>query len=259
MLDLQQIKEQYTDDLQSFEKSILNEYLQYKILQAIFESKYASKLSFLGGTALRIIYGNNRFSEDINLDNFGMSWDLFAELVERVKKLLELEGFHVQVNSVSKGAFHCYLRFPELLYQQGLSPLHQEKIMIQVDTISQGYDYQPEIKILNKFDVFTEVRVTPLNLLLSQKIFTAVNRKRAKGRDFYDITFLLGKTKPDLAFLEKKMGIKDPEKLRMDFFERIANYNFKALAEDVTPFVIKQEQINRVLKFREFWKQVELT
>ncbi|MBW6473581.1 MAG: nucleotidyl transferase AbiEii/AbiGii toxin family protein [Anaerolineaceae bacterium] len=259
MLDLQQIKEQYTDDLQSFEKSILKEYLQYKILQAIFESKYASKLSFLGGTALRIIYGNNRFSEDIDLDNFGMSWELFAELVERVKKFLELEGFHVQVNSVSKVAFHCYFRFSELLYQQGLSPLHQEKIMIQVDTVSQGYDYQPEIKILNKFDVFTEVRVTPLNLLLSQKIFTAVNRKRAKGRDFYDITFLLSKTKPDLAFLEKEMGIKDPEKLRKDFLERIANYNFKALAEDVTPFVIKQEQISRVLKFKEFWNQVELT
>ncbi len=77
----------------------------------------------------------------------------------------------MQINSIPKDAFHCYLRFPELLYKQGLSPHHQEKILIQVDTVSQGYDYQPEIKILNKFDVFTEVRVTPLNLLLSQKIF----------------------------------------------------------------------------------------
>lgn len=258
MLDLQQIKEQYSDELQGYERSILREYLQYKILQAIFESNFASKLSFLGGTALRIIYGNNRFSEEIDLDNFGLSWEKFAELIERVKKFLELEGFLVQTDSVSKDVFHCYLRFPELLYQQGLSPHHQEKILIQVDTVSQGYEYQPEIKILNKFDVFTEVRVTPLNLLLSQKIYTAVNRKRAKGRDFYDITFLFSKTKPDLAFLEKKMGIGNPEKLRNDFLERIADFNFKALAEDVAPFVIKQDQVNRVLKFKEFWSQIEL-
>lgn len=70
--------------------------------------------------------------------------------------------------------------------------------------------------------------------------------------------FLFSKTKPDLAFLEKKMGIGNPEKLRNDFLERIADFNFKALAEDVAPFVIKQDQVNRVLKFKEFWSQIEL-
>ncbi len=259
MLDIHQIKEQYSDQLQVFEKAIFREYLQFKILQAIFESNQASRLSFLGGTALRIIHGNNRFSEDIDLDNFGLSWEMFADLIEKVKILLELEGFHVQVKSVSKNAFHCYLRFPELLYQQGLSPLHQEKILIQIDTIAQDYDYQPEIKVLNKFDIFTEVRVTPLNLLLSQKIFTAVNRKRAKGRDFYDISFLFSKTKPDFRFIEKKMGISTPQKLREEFLERIADYDFKALAEDVAPFLIKKDHINRVLKFKEFWNQVDIT
>jgi len=64
MLEFQQIKEQYPENLQRFERLILREYLQYKILQAIFDSKHASKLAFLGGTALRIVYGNTRFSEE---------------------------------------------------------------------------------------------------------------------------------------------------------------------------------------------------
>jgi predicted nucleotidyltransferase component of viral defense system len=258
MLDLQQIKNEYSEPLQGYERAIVREYLQYKILQAIFESKQASKLSFLGGTALRIVHGNSRFSEDIDLDNFGLSWQAFGELVQRVKLFLEMEGFLVETNLVAKEAFHCDLRFPELLFQQGLSPHQQEKILIQLDTVAQGYNYPPEVKILNKFDVFTEIRATPLNILLSQKIFTAVNRKRPKGRDFYDITFLFSKTKPDFGYLNQKMGITSPERLRQELLLKIEDFDFDALAEDVASFLITKEQVKRVSKFREFWKQVEM-
>jgi len=258
MLDLQQIKQEYPGPLQGYERAIVREYLQYKILQAIFESAQASKLSFLGGTALRIVHGNNRFSEDIDLDNFGLSWQAFGDLIQKVKLFLELEGFLVETSMVAKDAFHCDLRFPELLHDQGLSPHQQEKILIQLDTVAQEYTYMPAVKILNKFDVFTEVRVTPLNVLLSQKIYTAVNRKRPKGRDFYDITFLLSKTRPDFGFINQKMGIASPEDLREGLLLKIQSFNFDALADDVAPFLIAKEQIKRVVKFREFWKQVDL-
>ncbi|MBU1256289.1 nucleotidyl transferase AbiEii/AbiGii toxin family protein, partial [Patescibacteria group bacterium] len=197
MLDFKQIRDQYPDKLHVFGKALLREFLQYKILQAIFEGKMADKLVFLGGTALRIIHGNNRFSEDIDLDNFGLTWQEFGEMIKGVERLLRLEGFEVETRNVSKGAYRCYIKFPSLLYQQKLSPYKEEKILIQVDTAGQGFEYEPEIRILNKFDVFTEIRVTPMDILLSQKIYTAVSRKRIKGRDFYDISFLMGLTKPN--------------------------------------------------------------
>jgi predicted nucleotidyltransferase component of viral defense system len=258
MLDLQQIKNEYSEPLQGYERAIVREYLQYKILQAIFESTQASKLSFLGGTALRIVHGNSRFSEDIDLDNFGLSWQAFGELIQRVKLFLELEGFLVETSMVARDAFHCDLRFPELLYQQGLSPHQQEKILIQLDTVAQGYPYSPEIRILNKFDIFTEIRVTPLSVLLSQKIYTAVNRKRPKGRDYYDITFLLSKTRPDFGFINQMMGIAAPEDLREELLLRTEAFDFDALAGDVAPFLIANDQVKRVVKFREFWRQVDL-
>ena len=258
MLDLQQIKNEYSEPLQGHERAIVREYLQVKILQAIFESKQASMLSFLGGTALRIVHGNSRFSEDIDLDNFGLSWQAFGDLIQRVKLFLELEGFLVEISMVSKGAFHCDLRFPKLLFEQGLSPHQQEKILIQLDTVAQGYTYTPEVKILNKFDVFSEIRVTPLKILLSQKIYTAINRKHPKGRDFYDITFLFSKTRPDFGFIHQKMGISSPESLREELLLKIEAFDFNALADDVAPFLIAKEQVNRVVKFREFWKQVDL-
>ncbi len=258
MLDLEQIKDQYPAALQGYERAILREYLQYKILQAVFESKHASQISFMGGTALRILHGNNRFSEDIDLDNLGLSWQSFLDLSELVKRFLVREGFQIEIKNVSRNAFHCYLRFPEILFQQGLTSLPQEKILIQIDTVAQEYRYQPDIRLLNKFDVYSEIRVTPIDLLLSQKIFTAVNRKRAKGRDFFDISFLLSITKPDFGYLDQKMGINNANKLRIDFLDKIAGYNFNALAEDVAPFLINQAQINRVTKFKEFWQQVDL-
>ncbi|MEJ2487502.1 MAG: nucleotidyl transferase AbiEii/AbiGii toxin family protein [Anaerolineales bacterium] len=258
MLDFNNIKEQYPLNLQRFERAILREYLQYKLLQAVFESPYASKLSFMGGTALRIIHNNNRFSEDIELDNSGLSWEEFEEVIRKVQRTLTLEGFIVDIRNVSKGAYRCYLKFPDLLYEQGLSPIRDEKIFIQVDTVAQGYQYEPEIKLLSKFDVFTEVRITPLSVLYSQKIFAAVSRKRPKGRDFFDITYVAGMTKPDLRYIHQKMGLETAEELRGEVASRIEGYDFQKLARDVSPFLIYQEEIVRVEKFKQFWKQVEL-
>jgi predicted nucleotidyltransferase component of viral defense system len=258
MLDFQQIQNQYPEHLRAFERALLREYLQYKILQAVFESKKAHKLAFLGGTALRIMYGNPRFSEDIDLDNFDLRWSEFEQVIQKVEHFLTLEGFEVEVKNVTRGAYRCYLRFPDLLYDQGLSPYQEEKILIQIDTAAQGFDYQPEVKILNKFDVYTEIRVTPLDILLAQKIYTAVNRKRPKGRDFFDITFLFSQTKPHFGFLSQKMGVETPERLRAEVLERIEAYDFQKLADDVAPFLMKKEEVKRVEQFKRYWEQVEM-
>jgi predicted nucleotidyltransferase component of viral defense system len=258
MLDFGQIKGQYPEQLHGFERAMLREYLQYKILQGLFESKLASRIAFLGGTALRIIYGNNRFSEDIDLDHFGLDWGDFIKLMDDVVRLLTYEGFVVDVSHVRKAAFHCTIKFPDVLFEHGISPLREEKIRIQIDTFAQGYDYEPEIKILNKFDVFTQARVTPPSILLSQKIYTAINRKRPKGRDFYDITYLFGMTKLDFGFLQQKMDVKTPEELKEDVLGKISAFDFEQLADDVAPFLIHENQTIRVVKFLDFWKQVSV-
>ena len=258
MLDFQQIQSQYPEQLQQFQKGLLREYLQYNILQGIFESKFADKVSFMGGTALRIIFGNNRFSEDIDLDNFGLSWVDFENLVDIVQKYLILEGFQVEIRKVEKAAYHCSIKFPDILYENGISPLQQEKILIKLDTFAQGYDYIPDVKILNKFNIFSEVRVTPLPVLLSQKIYAAIDRRQPKGRDFFDITFLLGQTRPDYGYLSQKLGLSNAEKLRNLVQEKIAPLDFDALAEDVSPFLIRQGDINRVRLFKTYWEQAKL-
>ncbi|PIW92942.1 MAG: hypothetical protein COZ87_03985, partial [Candidatus Moranbacteria bacterium CG_4_8_14_3_um_filter_43_15] len=116
MLSLAEIEKYYPENIRAFKRNILREYLQYKILQIIFNSKYANKLSFLGGTALRIVHDNARFSEDLDFDNFGLKEKEFDEISQLVKKHLELEGYEVEVRNIFKDAYRCYVRIPKLLF-----------------------------------------------------------------------------------------------------------------------------------------------
>ncbi len=258
MLTLMEIEQQYPAHLRPFKRGILREYLQYKILEIIFAGEYARKLSFLGGTALRIMYGNTRFSEDLDFDNFDLSGVEFEGLGNKVHRGLEAEGLKVQMDIVSKDAYRCRVRLPEILFINELSPHQEERILIQIDSQAQGFKYQPDKKILNKFDVYSEMFVTPLDILLSQKLYTAINRKRAKGRDFYDIVFLSALTKPNYDFLNLKLGIKESQALRKKFLEEIKGLDFRELGKEVMPFLFNPDDTRKIVSFPEFMAQVPL-
>lgn len=80
MLTLSEIEKNYPENLQGFKRFIVREYLQHKLLQILFDSEYANELCFLGGTCLRIVHGNTRFSEDLDFDNFSIAEDTFAKV-----------------------------------------------------------------------------------------------------------------------------------------------------------------------------------
>lgn len=260
MLSLQQIKSYYPEQLQSFDRFVIREYLQYKILDIIFETPYQSKLSFLGGTCLRIIYNNTRFSEDLDFDNFKLSMDDFNEITLIVKQELERLGYDVEMRNVHKGAYHCYIRFPELLYNEGISDHKEEKILIQLDTESHKFDYTPDQPVLNKFDVFTQINVTPGDVILAQKFFAVINRKRNKGRDFFDIIFLLGRGQaPNYKYLEAKTGITNPDDLRSLVLEKCKTLDMKEMAADVKPFLFNPKDEKKIFLFPEYMEQAKLT
>ncbi|MDZ7611984.1 MAG: nucleotidyl transferase AbiEii/AbiGii toxin family protein [Candidatus Moranbacteria bacterium] len=258
MISLKEIEKFYPPVLRRFPGNLLREYLQYKILQIIFDSNYANKLCFLGGTALRIVHDNRRFSEDIDFDNFSLNEDEFKEISELVRKRLELEGYEVEIRNVNKGAFRCYLKLPRLLFDNNLSGHKEEKILIQLDTASHGFDYTPEIKLINKFDVFSQIRVTPQDIILSQKIYTIFNRKRMKGRDFYDVVFLFSKTQPNYDYLKEKMNIKNGKELKNKLKTETEGVDFSGLAKDVEPFLFDPADSKRVKLFREFVEELKI-
>jgi predicted nucleotidyltransferase component of viral defense system len=253
MIDLKEIKRFYPDSIHPFERFLLKEYLQYKILDIVFSSKYASKLVFIGGTCLRIVHQNQRFSEDLDFDNFNLTADEFNDLGLLIKNQLGLQGYEVEIKNVIKGAFHCHVRFPGLLLQSGLSGYQEEKILIQLDTEAQGYNFQSETYFLNKFDVFTSIKIAPLSLLLAQKFYAVLNRKRNKGRDFFDIVYLLSlKVKPDFGFLEQKQGIHNTEQLKEVILTHCQKINMTEMANDVAPFLFNANDVKKIKHFEAF-------
>lgn len=256
MISIHQIEQHYPEYLRGFKRNILREYLQYKILEIIFNSRIAPKLSFLGGTALRIIHENTRFSEDLDFDNFKLSEDDFTRLTKDIQTGLQREGYSVEIRNVLKRAFRCYVKLPRVLFENEMSDLSQEKILIQVDTEPHDFAYQPEKVFLNKFDVFTQIAVTPPDILLAQKFFALLNRKRAKGRDFYDVVFLLQKTKPNYAYLEQKADIANSKALKEKVLVHLKGLNLKDLAKDVEPFLFQPSDSKKIVLFADYIKQV---
>jgi predicted nucleotidyltransferase component of viral defense system len=259
MLNLKEIEKYYLESLKPFKRFLLREYLQYKIVAIIFDSVHANKLCFLGGTCLRIVHNQQRFSEDLDFDNFNLTDSEFIDISHFIKNELQKEGYEVEFRNVMKGAYHCYIKFPKLLFNESLTGHVEEKILIQLDTEPQNFDFKPEQYILNKFDVFTTIQVTPIDLLLSQKFYAVINRKRNKGRDFYDIVFLLGKgIIPNYDYLNVKTGITNANQLKEVILSVCDKISMKEMADDVAPFLFKPKDTRKVLLFEEYMKQVKM-
>lgn len=252
MLNFNDILSYYPKNLRVFKENILKEYLQHKILDIIFSTKYSVKLVFLGGPAIRLIHDSPRFSEDLDFDNIGLTESDFKQISEIIKKQIELDGYNVEIKNVFKGAFHCYIKFPGILFENNLSGQKKEKILIQLDAEPQKYDYSCDKYLLNKFGIFRYLNVTPSDLLLSQKLCACLTRKREKGRDFFDVVFLMSKTTPDFKFLKIRLNINSKKELIARLKEKSKFLDFNILAKDIEPFLFDPSQKARVLYFKEW-------
>ena len=256
MITLDDIRAGYPPALHDRTSFLLREYMQYRMLQLIYRTEQARQLVFLGGTCLRLVHGNQRFSEDLDFDNTGLDEDQFRVLAELVKLGLEREGYTVEMEVRSNTAFRCKVRFPGLLFQHGLSGHVNQSVLIQFDTEPQHYDYVPDLPRLDKFDVSFSLPCCSPSLLLAQKCHAILGRARNKGRDFYDVVFLLGReTAPDMRYVKERMRIGSQQELTDQLLAHCAKLNMAEQAEDVRPFLFNAELAERVAHFPQIIQQ----
>jgi predicted nucleotidyltransferase len=256
MISLNEIQAFYPPRLHGFKRFMLREYLQYKILEIIFDSTYHNKLCFMGGTCLRIVHGNTRFSEDLDFDNVTMGIQEFESLSGHIRLELTKQGYDTETKTIAAGAFHCHVKFPGILFSEGLSAYKEEKILIQIDTEPQAFNYEPDSFILNKFDVFTSIKTTPPDLLTAQKLFALLNRKRKKGRDFFDLVFLLKKNRPNYAYLNQKLNIPNASALKERVLEELEKIDLREMSNDVSPFLFEPNDKKTVILFKDIFLQL---
>lgn len=232
-------------------KHILQEYFQYEILDSFFKQDGSSDYSFIGGTAIRIVYGSRRYSEDLDFDTTNI--DGFDSLLPDVIQDMRYKGFEIEFRLIHKGAYHCHIKFPRILRLYELSGYKEEKVLIKFDATPITKLYS-NIESISNFGIFRKVKVAPPSVLLAKKLLTIGARKRPKGRDLYDVTWLWGMSSPDEDYLQKE-GSSTIKEILPKVIEYVSTLDMQVLANETRQFLINQDDINRIIEFPDYLKQ----
>ncbi len=260
MIEISELQQYYPLQLQNkpqYYGYILKEYFHYKMLDIIFNSLLADRLSLIGGSGIRIVHQIERFSEDLDFDLFDLSRDEFIELTNLLIKSLQNEGIQVIADDKDKdlklNAFRRNLIFPEILYSLGISGHKQQRFLIKVECEPHGIRYVPDKPIIQKFNILTQINATPVDILLSMKIGAALERQ--KGRDYYDCIYLMGKTQPNWDYLSEKFRIRSEKELKGRFVKSCENVDFKKKARDFEKLVFNPGESEKVKLFPQYIRQ----
>ena len=235
-----------------FDRYMLKEYLQLLILDHLATTPYFRKVSFIGGTNLRLIQGIDRFSEDLDFDCKEMSEEEFLQMSDNVVRYLRQNNIDVETRDRPNPhltAFRRNLHFPQMMFNLGLTGHREERLLVKIEAQDQGVLYSNDVINVNRMGFFFGVPVPPLDVLCAMK-FSAI-LARQKGRDFYDAIFLLSKTRPNWDFLKARNGISSPVELLNAISKTLENVDMNQKKMDFIHLLFNGANADRILQFRE--------
>ncbi len=177
---------------QTSELNIIREYFQHLFLSQLYRLEGAENILFKGGTALRVIYGSPRFSEDLDFSIFNVEQyqqkkiieDLFTKVLAEIEKI----GIKVEIGPKPGATTEGY-------YGDATFKLYDYQIVgVEINVSSRnGRDMSGEVdSVANDFVPTYNLYHLPQIELIEEKVFDAL-LKRKKARDFYDLYFIMRK------------------------------------------------------------------
>ena len=245
-------------------KNALKEIIQEIALLGLSRSTFFDVAAFYGGTALRIFYGLDRFSEDLDFSLLTENADFdISVYCDAIKNELGGYGFDMTVTKKEKkmesGIESAFIKGNTVVQMlniggiappvSGVHPNEKLKIKIEVDTMPPGgadYDVRYSLK-----PIPYSVRLFTAPCLFAGKIHAILCRewkgKRVKGRDLYDFVWYVANETPvnllHLAYRMKQTGHLDDvgalsmEKLTEMMKEKFSRIDYKQAKNDVAPFI----------------------
>lgn len=253
MIDLEYIRSFFPPKIAKesrFDRYMLKEYLQLMILDYLATTPYINKVSFIGGTNLRLIQGIDRFSEDLDFDCKDLTEEEFMVMTDSVVNYLLQNNIDVETRDKANPKLTAYRRnlyFPQMLFDLRLTGHREERLLLKIEAQDQGVDYQPEVATVNRMGLFFNIQVPPLDVLCAMK-FAAI-LARQKGRDFYDALFLLSKTKPNMDFLKARVGIGSIDDLKFAIADRMQEIDLNQKKKDFAHLLFNDSNADRILSF----------
>jgi len=261
MIQLEQIKHFFPPLLRenaSFQKYMIKEYIQLLILDFLSTTSFIRKIVFIGGTNLRLVKGIDRFSEDLDFDCKDLSKEEFIEMTDAIINFLKRNGFRIEVRDRKNNrltAFRRNILFPELLFDLGLSGHKQERFLIKIESEDQQLSYQPVMVNIKGCGFYFPFPVPPDGVLCSMKLSAMLSRQ--KGRDFYDLMFLLAQTQPDYSFLSDMQGIKNLDELKTATADIIEKIDINKKKRDFEHLLFNKTKSERILLIGDFFLELK--
>lgn len=273
---LQQMLSKYDMVSENDIVNALKEIFQEIALLGLYRGNFFSKAAFYGGSSLRILYGLNRFSEDLDFSLLHKDPDFTIEdYFQYIIDEFEAQGIGVELRKKKKetasnieSAFlkNCTsihtlnINTEDLKSLPGSIQYHKKiKIKIEVD-VNPPLNFQTEVKTLLLPITFNIVSMTLPNLYAGKMHAVLCRRwkNRVKGRDWYDFEwYVKNNLKLNLKHLKERMvesgDFERSSRLNKKHFlqlmnDRIDSLNIEKAIYEVKPFV----KDHRVF---EFWSK----
>jgi len=258
----------------------LREILQDVALLGLWRSKFFEHAAFYGGTALRILHGLDRYSEDLDFsllkpdESFSLKayGDALLREISSFGFDVEFENRRKAQASAIESAFLKTNTYRQLIVidatQELLRDLHPAKnlkIRLEVDTDPPG-GFETETQYVLQPIPFP-VRVYSLPDLFAGKLHAILCRKwktRVKGRDWYDLVWYAGRyPQVRISHLESRMrqsgDYRDDEPLTPDRLQHLLrqavdDLDVKQARREVAPFIVDQRALD--VWSRDFFRQI---
>ncbi len=261
------------------ETNAMKEIIQEIVLSGLSRGGFFDEAAFYGGTALRIFYGLNRFSEDLDFallkpnPNFDLS-----KYFSFIEKEVQAYGLNLTVSEKIKtkdsnitSAFlkgdtkeHILMFFPNENMQNTTS-LKNIKIKFEVDINPPvGAKYEIKYKLLPSPH---QVRLYDESSLFAGKIHAILCRNwqyRTKGRDLYDYVFYISKNaKVNIELVKEKLidsnVLSRDDEFTIDTLKKLLNNKFEEIdysdaKDDVIMFIEDKDSLS--LWSKDFFEQI---
>ena len=244
----------------------LREIMQEITLAGLSRTNFFEKAAFYGGTALRIFYGLDRFSEDLDFSLLETDDEFTLEpYLEAIQTEFASLGIQVQIKEKEKtqhsSVESAFLKtetiwkeivLEDIVKQIGVKSNKSIKIKIEVDCKPpQGFETEEKL-LIRPFSFYVKCFTRPS--LFAGKLHALLYRKwnkRVKGRDWYDVEWYIRKgISLDIAhFLCRAQDSGDwkeheitSEQILYLLKDKIDSVSFPNIKEDVVRF-IKDEDV----------------
>lgn len=254
------------------EEHAIREITQEVVLAALGRTEFFKHALFQGGTCLRIFYGLNRFSEDMDfiLQEAERDFELQPHL-QAVRDELEAYGYDVEIADRSKAGVAVRKAFLkddslgkvlQLRYVDRSGPARKIRVKLEVDTNPPSGSGM-EIKYVD-FPFVSSVAVQDKPSLFAGKLHALLCRDYVKGRDWYDFLWYTSQSVGiNYAFLGSALMQQGPwqqQDIQVDWQwclahleERVNSVDWTQAREDVRRFVKATEYPSLELWSRELF------